>query len=279
MSERSLAIHLCVHKCSERLLTWNLLSQAPEYVDDAETDQWPSPTSNGEERRRRLLNDKESINRGVTAPHGSTKARIERAALTLFADKGVDAVTTRELAEFAGVAEGSLYRHFQNKEALAQSLYFAIHDRLTTLIQKAGHEFELIDDQVRAIVKGYCKTADEDWTLFRYHLLNTHRFLPSPNEKNAREETPVTTAESLIAAAMANGEIPHGAPEKIAAAGLGIVLQTALHKAYGRFEGLLSPDIDYLTRLVLFVIRAHADKGPPGEHEAQSSRSAAREPI
>ena len=225
------------------------------------------------------MNDKESINRGVTAPDGSTKARIERAALTLFADEGVDAVTTREIAELAGVAEGSLYRHFQSKEALAQSLYFAIHDRLTTLIQKAGHEFELIDDQVRAIVKGYCETADEDWTLFRYHLLNTHRFLPGPNEKNAREETPVTAAESLIAAAMANGEIPHGAPEKIAAAGLGIVLQTALHKAYGRFEGLLSPDIDYLTRLVLFVIRAHADKGRSGEHRTQSSRGAARERI
>jgi hypothetical protein len=44
--------------------------------------------------------------RGVTAVDGTAKARIERAALVLFAQNGVDAVSTREIASAAQVAEG-----------------------------------------------------------------------------------------------------------------------------------------------------------------------------
>src|SRR6266542_7049631 len=36
----------------------------------------------------------------------------------VFADKGFDGTTTRELANAAGVSEALLYKHFPNKEAL-----------------------------------------------------------------------------------------------------------------------------------------------------------------
>ena len=42
--------------------------------------------------------------RGVTAVDGTAKARIERAALVLFSQNGVDAVSTREIAAAAQVA-------------------------------------------------------------------------------------------------------------------------------------------------------------------------------
>lgn len=47
-----------------------------------------------------------------------TKKRILQAAQKLFARNGYDGTTTRELATVAGVAEGTLFRHFDNKKAI-----------------------------------------------------------------------------------------------------------------------------------------------------------------
>ncbi|MGI5282259.1 TetR/AcrR family transcriptional regulator [Nonomuraea polychroma] len=44
------------------------------------------------------------------------------AALKVFADKGVDGASVKDLAEAAGVTPGLLYRYFDSKEALVQAL-------------------------------------------------------------------------------------------------------------------------------------------------------------
>ncbi len=49
-------------------------------------------------------------------PEVSTRDRILAAALPLFARKGYEATTTRDLAAGAGVAEGTLFRHFKSKK-------------------------------------------------------------------------------------------------------------------------------------------------------------------
>ncbi|ARV60303.1 TetR family transcriptional regulator [Nostocales cyanobacterium HT-58-2] len=47
-----------------------------------------------------------------------TRIRILEAARRLFASQGFDGTTTRDLAQAAGVAEGTLFRHFPNKKAI-----------------------------------------------------------------------------------------------------------------------------------------------------------------
>ncbi|KKD38015.1 TetR/AcrR family transcriptional regulator [Limnoraphis robusta] len=47
-----------------------------------------------------------------------TSTRILKAAQRLFARKGYDGTTTRDLAQAAGVAEGTIFRHFPNKKAI-----------------------------------------------------------------------------------------------------------------------------------------------------------------
>jgi AcrR family transcriptional regulator len=46
------------------------------------------------------------------------RSRILKSALRLFARQGYDGTTTRDLAEAANVAEGTLFRHFANKKAI-----------------------------------------------------------------------------------------------------------------------------------------------------------------
>ena len=197
------------------------------------------------------------IVRGVTAADGTTKARIERAALILFAQRGVDAVTTREIAAECGISEGALYRHFSGKEMLAQTLFLTIHKRLSTDIRAAGAQHESIDAQAEAVVRAYCQIADDDWPLFSYHLITTHRYLPSPDRPEMSEgDSPVAAVEAMIARAIDRGELPPGDVSLKAAMALGVVLQTALHRFYGGIAETLTANQDALTRSVLAVLKA-----------------------
>lgn len=166
-----------------------------------------------------------------------TRSRIERSALELFRDHGVIGATTREIARRAGLSEGALYRHFPSKEAIAETLFLSLHDRITSLVRAAGAKGGGISAEADRIVDAYCMVADEDWTHFAFHLLNTAHFLPTPEGR----DNPVSAAEGLIAAAMARGEIARADPVIVAAMALGVVLQPALHKAHGRFSHPLSP--------------------------------------
>lgn len=192
--------------------------------------------------------------RGVAAPDGTTAARIERAALAQFVGRGIDAATTREIAAAAGLSEGALYRHFPSKDAIAETLFAAIHERLARLVREAAQAGANLGAQADAIVDAYCRTADDDWTLFAYHLISTAHFLPTP----PGEDNPVAAAEEIVAAAMARGEIGRGDPALVAAMALGVVLQPALHKAYGRLEGPLSAHAPALKRAVRAVLNPAA---------------------
>lgn len=202
--------------------------------------------------------DAETLVPGVTAEAGTTKARIERAALTLFCARGVDAVTTREIAAASGVSEGALYRHFPSKCALSETLFFAVHQRLAGEVRAAADSADDIEGKVRAIVGAYCRVADEDWTLFSYHLLTTHRFLPYADQtaRKPKIESPVGIVEKIVDDAMENNTLPPGEAGVKAAAALGVVLQTALHKIYGRVTGPLAAHEAALARAVIAVLQS-----------------------
>ncbi len=195
--------------------------------------------------------------RGVTATDGTTKARIERAAICLFSESNIDAVTTREIAAKSGVSEGAIYRHYSSKAALAETLFFAIHNKLAEDVRTAGEAYGDVDSQMRAIIGAYCKAADEDWTLFSYHLLNAHHFL-SGNDGGAKTDAadPVAQIEKIVQGAMERGETPEGKAALKAAMALGVVQQTALHKLYGRFTGDLSKHERAIAQAALAALHA-----------------------
>lgn len=74
-----------------------------------------------------------------------TRTRILNAALKLFAKQGYDGTTTRDLAERAGVAEGTLFRHFANKKAIlievaTQGWIEILTDLLTELSEMGSYK-------------------------------------------------------------------------------------------------------------------------------------------
>lgn len=171
-----------------------------------------------------------------------TKARVERAALTLFVARGVAETTTREIAMAASIAEGTIYRYFRSKEQLALDLFLSHHRALAEALDEAHRPAKGLRDKIDAIVRCYCEWADRDWTLFAYHLLTQHLFLAMvPDEA----PNPVNVVREVIAQAMEAGEIPQRDIDLAAASAIGTVMQPATYKVYGRFEGALTVHVTF----------------------------------
>ena len=171
-----------------------------------------------------------------------TKARLERAALTLFVARGVAETTTKEIAMAASVAEGTIYRYFPSKEQLALDLFLRHHQGLAEALAEAQRPAKALRAKIEAIVRCYCEWADRDWTLFAYHLLNQHSFLIQVPDGMAN---PVTVVRDVISQAMKAGEIPKRNVDLAAASAIGVVMQAATYKVYGRFTGDLSDHVRF----------------------------------
>ena len=84
----------------------------------------------------------------------NSKNEISKAALGLFIKKGIKATTTREIARKAGIAEGTIYRHFKSKNDIASELFLnymtVFRDRLSEAERKSNHPRESIKEMINA---------------------------------------------------------------------------------------------------------------------------------
>jgi AcrR family transcriptional regulator len=74
------------------------------------------------------------LNKAREAPL-STKARILSAAEEVFAAKGFEGASTREIASAAGVNISSLHYHWESKETLYFAVFENIYDRIVELVR------------------------------------------------------------------------------------------------------------------------------------------------
>ena len=77
---------------------------------------------------------KTALDKAREAP-GSTKARILAAAEEVFAARGFEGASTREIAARAGVNISSLHYHWESKETLYFAVFRNIFDQLVGLLQ------------------------------------------------------------------------------------------------------------------------------------------------
>lgn len=185
---------------------------------------------------------------------GATRTRITAAALQLFAERGIDGTSVRDIALAAGVAEGALYRHFPSKEALARSLFLEGYaalagDAAAILAGTAGFEA-----RAAALVGRLCRLFDEDPALFAFLLLHQHDHLRHV-ERDA-EGNVVRVVARLIDEAIAAGEIPPQDPALATAVALGAALQPAVFHLYGRLPGRLADRAPAIVAAVVAAARA-----------------------
>ncbi|MDX1483710.1 MAG: TetR/AcrR family transcriptional regulator [Alphaproteobacteria bacterium] len=152
----------------------------------------------------------------------TTKELIDRTALALFAEKGVKETTIRDIAETAGIAEGTMYRHYSGKEELAWRLFVENYTALGEALATEERRFATARDKIRAMVHYFCKAFTEDPDRFVYLFFTRHDHML---RLHPRQPNPYLVFRRVIRQAMNRGEIPKGDPDVATSMVLGVVLQ------------------------------------------------------
>jgi len=96
--------------------------------------------------------------------HAGGRETIRAVAMTLFAEKGFAATTTREICEKAGVTKPALYYHFGNKEQLYTGIVFAAFREYVKELDRAascgGSSQEKFVNVINAIFQ-FCQRQPE----------------------------------------------------------------------------------------------------------------------
>jgi AcrR family transcriptional regulator len=182
----------------------------------------------------------------------ATRERIEQTAMGLFVAQGVAETTIRDIAQGAGVAEGALYRHYPGKDELIYALFSRHYADFAVRLARAHARHAATHDKLWAMVEECCRAFDEERVLFCFLLLVQHHSI----ERIEGPETPVEVVRAVIARGMERGEIPAGDAELATALVMGIILQPATFKTYGRLPGPMLPLAERLARACWQVLQA-----------------------
>jgi AcrR family transcriptional regulator len=155
-------------------------------------------------------------------PRPSQKEKIMEATLQCFARQGYNGTRIRDIAEAAEVSEAALYRHFESKEAVAQSL-FTHHfqefgQQMKATFTTAQPATEKLENVVHLLLATYRKSP----AAFNFVILNTPTFLP---QLPADTIYPMDVLERIVKDGQAQKSIRDGQPNLLAAIFLGCVLR------------------------------------------------------
>lgn len=142
-----------------------------------------------------------------------TRQRLIRAALELFATRGYHDTTTAQIAKKAGVAEGTIYRHFASKQQLVNELYRAAQ----RWASKVVHDTAKAADggaraQLAAVAHALVEGAARDPAVVKLGLLDSLGMILD-EESHKAERDLHASIERLIADGKAEGAVRPGAVE------------------------------------------------------------------
>lgn len=180
--------------------------------------------------------------------HPDTRQRIERAAVALFAAKGVDATTTKDIAAEVGISEGAIYRHFKSKDELAWHLFSSNYADLARRIDEVVAAASTFAERIERTVGLFCTLFDRDPELFAFILLSQHAQLRRIEDGMP---TPVESLCRMFQAAIDAGECRGSDAQTTAALALGLVTQPATFMIYGR----LKPPMERLAPVLTDAVR------------------------
>src|SRR6059036_1092783 len=151
-----------------------------------------------------------------------TRERLVRAALELFTAQGYHETTTPQIAKKAGVAEGTIYRHFTSKQHCLNELYHAAARWAGQLVKDTDALKVGPREKLAELARGLVTGAAQEAALARLFFIQRHgELLDEESRKTARDFR--LGLESLVAQGKADGSVKAGAAEVWAAVWLSVV--------------------------------------------------------
>jgi AcrR family transcriptional regulator len=108
-----------------------------------------------------------------------TKQKILEASLVLFNEYGISNVRLQQIADETGISVGNLAYHFNNKEAITESLIGNVITAIQDLLRKYG-QYTLLSD-LDFFFKEYYRLWNQ-YQFFNFDILEIKRNFPSSYE-------------------------------------------------------------------------------------------------
>jgi AcrR family transcriptional regulator len=152
-----------------------------------------------------------------------TRDRLVRAALDLFTTRGYHASTTPEIAARAGVAEGTIYRHFESKQHLLNEIYRAAV-RLLLKAPQASVSGSC-RERLAAVAEQWRDVAARDPALIKLVFFTDLEGLLDAKSREIKTEL-TQALTRIIASGKAAGEVRAGAADVWAEVWLALTVLT-----------------------------------------------------
>jgi len=146
--------------------------------------------------------------------HGNLRsALLERAERTL-RERGVHALSLRELARDVGVSHGAPRRHFPDRGALLDAVAASGFERLARELEAAvSAAGQGVEARLQALAHAYVGFATRDAALVELMFATKHR--EGADDVRAEADRSLAIALEVIASAQASGELVAGDAEQI----------------------------------------------------------------
>jgi AcrR family transcriptional regulator len=138
----------------------------------------------------------------------NTRERLVRAALDLFTTQGYHASTTPQVAHRAGVAEGTIYRHFTSKEQLLNEIYRGAVRMFTQVVEQTPARTSC-RDRMNDVADRWGEVAVQDPPLVKLVFVSPPTGLLDEKSREAYEQMRVEL-EKVVASGKASNEIRPG---------------------------------------------------------------------
>lgn len=186
---------------------------------------------------------------------------IQDAAMRVIARKGMAAATMQEIADEAGVAKGTIYLYFRDRDELVEKTFETAITRLIAGVGEAMDGQESLEQKIRAAMTAKLAFFRENREFFRLYMsLRLPEGDPQQQRRHKRNCEPqyrgsVGRLAGILAAAMDRGEIrrfdTHRLALFIVEGSNAIVVERVMEESSPTEE----QDVEFLTQVIMGGIR------------------------
>lgn len=142
---------------------------------------------------------------------------IYQAVLTVLSEQGVGAFTMERVAEVAGIAKGSIYNHFQNKDDLLHFVYRQTIDPIKEEADQAMKQTTSAVEKLKLIIQTWFCGIVENRAMFEFliHDRSVNRMIDTVPDR-ARDIC-IKQATQVLQQGIQNGEFRSDLPVSLLA--------------------------------------------------------------
>ncbi len=177
----------------------------------------------------------------------SKRQEIMSAAVHLFAVKGIDGTSVKEIGAEAGVTDAAIYKHFATKKELIQFVFSDYYDTCTRIIDHISEEEQSFRVLFQKLIISFLDLFEHD--PYGFMLLHQHHEYCTELEKTQR--LPVVALADFIQRGVDSGELPNQNAKLTAALLIGTLTNLAIFIETGVLPTSLrelAPDIQQRLR-------------------------------